>query len=119
MMRRAAFFLLLCCTASPVFAQAEKTLQPGELSGDWTATDPNPSGKCMLSFEVSTDSLGYRAYAFGCTGPDLHLVAGWRLRGTSILLTDATGKSLINLKMKDRTHFEGSGPSGVPVEISR
>lgn len=110
--------LILCFVFSGV-ALAQTALQPGELSGDWTATDTNPTGKCLLSFEVSTDSLGYAAYAFGCTGPDLHRVAGWRLRGTSIMLTDVNAKPIIVLKMKSRTRFEGTGPSGKKVDISR
>jgi len=118
-MRRAIAFASLLMIA-PLAAQENTfALKPENFAGDWTISDTNPTGGCRITFEVSKSPFGYPAYVFGCTADDILRVSGWRLRNTSIMLTDDKGAPVVLLKIKDRNHFKGNVSSGRSIVLSR
>jgi hypothetical protein len=119
-MFRTSFFAAALFVSS--FAQAQENsfaLKPEALAGDWTLSDINPSGGCRITLEVSNSSFGYAAYVFGCTADDVTQVTGWRLRGTSIVLTDNKSAQVVLLKIMDRNRFKGRSSSGRSIVLSR
>jgi hypothetical protein len=119
-MRRAFFFAIPVLIAMPLAAQESSFgLKPESFAGDWTISDTNPTGGCRITLEVMRSPFGYPAYVFGCTADDILHVTGWRLRNTSILLTDDKGVPVVLLKIKDRNRFQGRGPSGRSIVLSR
>lgn len=119
-MCKAIFFVTAFLVSS--FAQAQENsfaLKPEALAGDWTLSDTNPTGGCRITLEVSNSSFGFAAYVFGCTADDVTKVTGWRLRGTSIVLTDSKSAQIVLLKIKDRNRFMGRSSSGRSIVLSR
>ncbi len=115
-----SLILAVILFASAAHAQEKPFgLKPENLAGDWTISSPAMSGDCQLTLEVSKSPYGYPAYVYGCTAEDLQRVTGWRLRSTSILLTDDKSAPVILLKIKNRDRFEGRMPSGSDIVLSR
>lgn len=109
---------LLLVLAVPAAGQV-RVLDPKELAGDWRLGEANPKSQCHLTLEADDTPFGYRALAFGCLVSDLQNITGWRLRGTSIILTDNKGRQRLTLKLKERTRFEGKTPSGQSIVLQR
>jgi hypothetical protein len=119
-MRGAFLFATVFLMAAPLAAQENSYgMKPEAYAGDWTISDANPTGGCRITLEVMNSPFGYPAYAFGCTADDLLKITGWRLRNTSIVLTDDKGAPVVSLKIKDKNRFQGRSSSGRSIVLSR
>ena len=95
--------------AKPVTRQA--------MVGAWTVSTAGTN--CQIFLALTKWSGGYRAASRGCSAASIAEVQAWDVKGSQIVLVNASGSTAATLYRSNNQRFDGSTVSGGAISFTR
>lgn len=103
-------------SASPPPA-GETPLSRQAMIGAWTVSTGGSS--CQIFLALTKWSGGYRAASRGCSAPSIADVQAWDVKGSRVVLVNASGGTAASLSRSSDQRYNGSTTSGESITFTR
>lgn len=95
-------------------------LAAADYAGKWQLTDGKTGKICGVTLDKTELKGNLRASNAGCKTVDLTHISGWQLRGRDIVLVNATGEPIAEMKAASENRLDGGlGPGGPNITMWR